>query len=65
MNEPHITLTVAIDRDGDHISGRVSAAGGHARPFEGRIGLMAAIDAFVADEPPRAPTPPSTQESTA
>ena len=65
MTEPHITLTVAITRSGDHISGRVTAADGRERPFEGRIGLMAAIDAFAGAEPPPASAPPSNQETSA
>lgn len=63
MTESHITLTVAIRRSGDHIGGHVTSADGRERPFEGRIGLMAAIDAFAGDEPPRASAPPSSQET--
>lgn len=50
MNEPHLTLTLEIEATGDHLAGRVTGQTGSRREFVGRIGLMCAIDAFVAED---------------
>lgn len=59
MNEKPLTLTVYIRPAGEHLAGCV-LAGGRSLDFAGRIGLICAIDALVADARPGAPDPTAT-----
>ena len=49
MNEHHIRLILDIDSRDGHLTGRIGSDGEPSRSFTGRLGLLGAIDALVAD----------------
>lgn len=50
MNEHRIRLILDVDSADGHLTGRIGRDGEPRRPFSGRLGLMGAIDALVADD---------------
>ena len=47
MDEPTLTVTLELRVDGDALSGRATGENGESIEFDGWLGLLAALDAFV------------------
>jgi hypothetical protein len=50
-----VVIRLELTLAGDSLAGRASDEHGTAREFDGRLGLLAAIDELVADPGPDAP----------
>lgn len=57
MSVERVQLRVAINRDGDAITGTVTRLGGEVRKFSGRLGLFSAIDDEIEGIAPRPAEP--------
>ena len=51
MESTHLTISLEVDVRDDHLSGSLRDASGADRPFNGWLGLVAAIDALLPVEP--------------
>ena len=47
MDDATLTVTLELRFDGDALSGRASGSDGRTVDFDGWLGLLAALDAFV------------------
>lgn len=67
MNDTPITLTLhlRLHAEEDHVAGEINDDTGRTLPFGGRIGLMCAIDRFLANhaDVPAPPCPGATHPS--
>jgi len=61
VNGARRTLTLELVAEGDGLSGRALSDAGAAREFNGRIGLMHAIDELLAEASPGTASEPSPQ----
>jgi hypothetical protein len=52
MDDETVVLHLELSLAGDSLTGRASDGHGAAREFDGRLGLLAAIDELVAASPP-------------
>lgn len=49
MTTRHVTIGLDLDLEGDQLSGTATSGSGAQRAFAGWLGLIAALDALVAD----------------
>lgn len=49
MTTRHVTIGLDLDLEGDQLSGTATSDSGAQRAFTGWLGLIAALDALVAD----------------
>jgi hypothetical protein len=54
MDQPTVTITIELSRDGDAPAGHVRLDSGVVKGFSGWIGLVAVLDEIVNDLPPAA-----------
>jgi hypothetical protein len=50
MEGIHRSITLEVDVDGDHLTGRLRDRAGTDRDFSGWVGLVAALDALLTVE---------------
>jgi hypothetical protein len=51
MEGTHMSITLEVDVDGDHLTGSLRDRAGADRDFCGWVGLVAALDALLTVEP--------------